>query len=297
MVCAYPSVGMRCKSKKGRKEADHETILDGTLGNAALLEALVDAQGNALGDGLANEVNVRTGDALTKGGGNNIVGKSESLILNLTSAEVLSGEGSNKGSRVAVRVELGVDGALVEGSHHVGAKLGADNAAGAILVVDTVLRNHLGNETAGGDDLELGRAGMDVEGVHSAGINAAEGHARAGANKSRESLAVGSDDLAALSGVWLLGIEVEDELVILEKREAVDGSISELKLSCQAELGGVTASPGRSSRGKRGEGQDGRNGSGGKLHCEDDCGDEVWKMEKAMEKIGDKVGVKRRRRC
>lgn len=55
-------------------------------------------------------------------------------------------------------------------------------------------------------------------------INAAEGHARAGANKSRESLAVGSDDLAALSGVWLLGIKVEDELIILEKREAVDGT-------------------------------------------------------------------------
>ena len=136
--------------------------------NTALVQALLNAKGNALGDGSPDSLDVLTGDDLAESGSDDVVAQGKGLIGNLTGAEVLSREGGNKGGGLAVGVELSVDGADVEGGHHVGLELGADDAAVALGIEDAVLGNHLGDETTGGDDLELGGAGMDVESVHAA---------------------------------------------------------------------------------------------------------------------------------
>lgn len=73
--------------------------------------------------------------------------------------------------------------------------------------------------------MELGRAGVDVEGVHAAGLDAANGHARSSANEGRESNTVGSDEFAALARVALRLVEIEDEVFVLgEETEVLDGA-------------------------------------------------------------------------
>ncbi|CAF3531561.1 unnamed protein product [Fusarium graminearum] len=49
-------------------------------------------------------------------------------------------------------------------------------------------------------------------------INSAKGHARASADESGKGLAVGSDKLAALSRVFLLLVEVKDEVLVVGKK-------------------------------------------------------------------------------
>lgn len=57
-------------------------------------------------------------------------------------------------------------------------------------------------------------------------VNTAHGHASAGSDKSRKGLAVGSDEFAAFSGVFLLLVKVEDEILILgQKGKAVCGAV------------------------------------------------------------------------
>ena len=57
-------------------------------------------------------------------------------------------------------------------------------------------------------------------------IDAAKGHAAAGANKGGEGLAVGSDELAALPGVLLLFVKVKDKVVVIgEESKSVGGTV------------------------------------------------------------------------
>jgi hypothetical protein len=154
--------------KEGKKDKE-EYILDGSLLDATGLKTLFNAQSNAPRNSLADLVDILAGDALTKGSSDNIVAQRHKLIGDLASAKVLSRKGSDEGSGFAVRVELSVDGTLIEGSHHVGCELGADNTTLAILVEDAVLGDHLGDETAGGDDLEFSGARVDVKSVHATG--------------------------------------------------------------------------------------------------------------------------------
>lgn len=136
---------------------------------AALLKALLDTESNVDGDGIAHSIDVLAGNDLAKSGRDDVVAESKGLIGDLAGTKVLGGEGGDEGGGLAVWVELGVDGADVEGGHHVGSELGADDASLAIGIQDTVLGHHLGDETTGSNDLELGGARMDVEGVHAAG--------------------------------------------------------------------------------------------------------------------------------
>jgi hypothetical protein len=67
-------------------------------------------------------------------------------------------------------------------------------------------------------------------------INAAKSHASTGTDESRECLAVGSNELAALSRVLLLLVEVEDELLIREEGEAVGGTKRDKSVSCSCDF-------------------------------------------------------------
>lgn len=141
------------------------------LPEAALIEALLDTESDVGGDGIAHSFDVLASDDLAEGGRDNIVAERKGLVGDLTSAKVLSVEGSDEGGRLAVWVVLGVDGADIEGGHHVGLELGADDASVAIGIEDAVLGHHLGDEATGGDDLELSGAGVDVKSVHAAGYH------------------------------------------------------------------------------------------------------------------------------
>lgn len=142
--------------------------LNGTLLDTTLAQALLDTQSDASGDGSPDLLNILSGNALPKGSSDDIVAQGKGLIGNLASTEVFGSKGCDKGSRLAVWVVLDVHGTLGEDGHHVGGQFGADDAALAVLVEHAVLGNHLSHETAGGDDLELGGARMDVKSVHAA---------------------------------------------------------------------------------------------------------------------------------
>lgn len=224
----------------------HVTPLNLTLLDVALLQARIDTKGDAGRNSSADHLDILAVDALAKGSSDEIVAKGKGLVGDLAGAKVLRGEAGDEDGVGAVRVELAVDGALVEGGHHVGAELGADDAAGlAVGREDAVLGRHLGDETALGDDLELDGSGVDVEGVHAAGLDPSDSlqessallledlgvsggtyHAGSGADEGGECLAVGSDELTTLSGVGLLLVEVEDELLVIgEELEAVGGAV------------------------------------------------------------------------
>lgn len=108
-----------------------------------------------------------------------------------------------------------MDGPLVEGRHLKGAKLGADDAAVAIGIENAVFGDHLRDQAALNDDLELGRSGVDVQGVHAAGLDTTDGHAGAGADKGGEIATVGGDELAPLTGASLLLVKVENEVFVV----------------------------------------------------------------------------------
>jgi hypothetical protein len=56
-------------------------------------------------------------------------------------------------------------------------------------------------------------------------IDSTKGHAGSSADKSGKALAVSSDEFAALSGVILLLVEIEDEILVIgEKVEAFSGT-------------------------------------------------------------------------
>lgn len=57
-------------------------------------------------------------------------------------------------------------------------------------------------------------------------VNAAKGHARASADEGRESLAVGSNELATFAGILLHLVEVKDEIAVVgQESETVCSTI------------------------------------------------------------------------
>ncbi len=136
-----------------------------SLGNAASLEALLDTLGNARRDSSLELINLSAIDSLSESGRQHIRAHGEKLIWDLTRSKVLIVERSHEGSRRAVGVELSVHRALVEGSHLESVDCVGDNSSsigGQVVVEDTVLWEHLSDQAAGGDDLELSPAGVNV---------------------------------------------------------------------------------------------------------------------------------------
>ncbi|KAI6751014.1 hypothetical protein HG530_014464 [Fusarium avenaceum] len=109
-------------------------FVDRTLLEATVEEALLNAECDALGDSSADLVDILTSNALAECSSNDIVAEGKGLVGNLTGAEILRGKGGNESGRLALGVVLGVNRTLVEGSHHVGCKLSADDTALSILV-------------------------------------------------------------------------------------------------------------------------------------------------------------------
>lgn len=143
--------------------------LERALGDLALLQALLDAERDASGDALADGLDVFAGDGLAESGGEDVIREGKAVVGDLASAEVLAVEAGDEDHVLAVRVELGVDGALVERRHLELLDGVGDDAALAVSVDDPVLGHHLGHQAALDDELELGAAGVHVEGVHTTG--------------------------------------------------------------------------------------------------------------------------------
>lgn len=67
-------------------------------------------------------------------------------------------------------------------------------------------------------------------------IDSAKGHTSASTNKSREVGTVSSDELAALSRVILLLVEVKDKVIVLgEKSKAVSGT-GDMLVMCPSQV-------------------------------------------------------------
>jgi hypothetical protein len=104
-------------------------------------------------------------------------------------------------------------------------------------------------------------------------LDAANSHAGASSNQGREGLAVGSNQLTALSRVGLGCVEVKDELLVIwEKSEAVHGRVGKEELGCEAQTrvfcpccNGDWA--GRDGQDSGAVGKDGESG-GGEIHLE-----------------------------
>ena len=205
-----------------------------TLLNAALGKALLDTFGDASWDSGLEIIDISAIDSFSECCSDDVRAYSEQLVRDLTSSEVFAVERSDEDGWVAGRVELRVDGALVEWLHLelVDGVLDNTATAGGIagLVEDAILGNHLGLEDALGDDLELGGAGVDVGSVEAATFQKPDCHARSSADESGECLTVGGDEVSSLPSLvlqcWI--VEGESELLIFwQKGESVGGSIRE----------------------------------------------------------------------
>lgn len=206
--------------------------------NAASLEALLHAQRNGSWDRALELRNLGAVNRLAESSLHHIGAHGEQLVSDLAGAKVLAVKRRHEGSWCAVGVELRVDGALVEGRHlelrdGVGDDATAGRGAHLGVVEHAVLGEHLDDQAAGGDDLQLGGARVHVWGVEAAGPEEADGHAGAGADERGEGLAVRGDEVAALAALAFEGrvAEVEDELrVFREQGEAVGGGVGEEEL-------------------------------------------------------------------
>ena len=161
--------------------------------------------------------------------------------------------------------------ALVERSHLELVDFVANGAALAVGV-DAVLGEHLDDDFAVDDDLELGGARVNVRSVEATGIEEADGHAGPGAYKSWEGLAVGGDHLTTLSTRPDVVDELEEELIIVgEEVEAVDSGVGDGELGSEGERRCCWSSWRSALRkGRGGEGEDGSGDESVEKHDDDD---------------------------
>ena len=115
----------------------------------------------------------------------------------------------------------------------------SSSISGIVVIENTVLRNHLSDETTLSDDLKLDGSGVDVRSVETTGAEEADCHTSAGTNECREGLAVCGDEVTAFAcGLLARVAEVEDELLVIwEEGEAVDGCVCKEELCCEREPG------------------------------------------------------------
>lgn len=212
-----------------------------SLGNATLLKARLDTLGNAGWDRGLKLCNIGSIDGLSKGSRHHIRTHSKQLISDLAGAKIFTVKACYKGRGRAVRVELGVNGALIEWLHLEGIDRIGDNSpsiSGNIVVKDAVLREHLSDQPTTGNNLELSPAGVDMRCVETTGAQEADCHAAAGTNESGECLAVRGNEISTLSSLafesWVA--EIEDELAVLwEEGESIHRGIGKEKLLCKTE--------------------------------------------------------------
>jgi len=191
-------------------------------------------------DSLLESVNISAIDSLAESSRDHIGAEGEELVSDLSSSEVLGVERGNEDGVVAVRVELGVDGSLVERCHLELVDGVLDDSSARLCVAgsveDAVLWDHLDLKGTLSDDLEFGGTRMNVRSVEAASFEEANCHARSSANKCWECLAVCGNEITALSTLAFLGwiTECELELIVLgEETEAVSSSIGDEKLGSE----------------------------------------------------------------
>lgn len=137
------STGSCCRAslRKGRGQ------LKAALLDVALLETLLDTVCDRRRDRSLEIINISTVDCLSEGSCDHVRAELERLVEDLSGTEILGVEGSDEDSVLAVRVELRVDGALVEGGHLEGVDGVLDDTAAALSVArcveDAVLGHHL----------------------------------------------------------------------------------------------------------------------------------------------------------
>ena len=129
-------------------------------------------------------VNVSAVDGVSaEGASKDITAEVEVGLSNLLDTGVFTGEASNEGRVGAKRVELGVHSTLGEDSHLVLSKV-VDNS------IKSVLKCELGNKSTFNNDIDLGRARVDVRSVEAAGAKEAKSHGNTGTCQGRKRFAV-----------------------------------------------------------------------------------------------------------
>lgn len=182
------------------------------LGDVAPLEALIDAE-SKVGRDLAPELlDVGAVQALgeAEGGVNDVGIETEEVLGDLGSASILRVQGSDEGGRMALGVDLVVDAA-----HRENGALKLGEVAGDLVVCrnlgvdEAVLEDETEVDLTIDESEELGGAGMDVRGVHTAGIEEADSGGDAEVGEDGEVLDVGGS--GAATGTGSTGsVEVED---------------------------------------------------------------------------------------
>lgn len=249
-----------------------------SLRNTTLGETRLDTKRDRSRNSALELINIGTIDTLPKSSLDDLLAQRQDLLDNLSGAEVLAVEARHEGSRLAIRVELRMHAALVEGRHLVRGHRVRDQPPPPVLQ-HAVLRHHLDDEPPGRDDLQLRRARVQVRRVEAAGVEEADGHAGAGADERGERLAVRGEEVAAFAGEAARLVEVEQEILVLgEDREAVARGVGEGELRGEAKGGGGVAGLDGSGGGEGGGGQDGKGNGGGEMHF-DGVGDCVVRSD------------------
>lgn len=131
--------------------------------------------------------------------------------------------------------------ALIERCHLIcGHCVGDDSSAirGSVVIEDPVLGEHLSDQAARGDDLELSAARMNVRCVEAARAQESDCHSTAGSDECWEGLAVRGDEISTLATLafecWVA--EVEDELAVFwQECKAVGCCVGKKELLCEGE--------------------------------------------------------------
>lgn len=127
----------------------------GSLFNTTSLQTGLNAKSNAGRDYVTNSINVLPRYGLPERGSNNIICESESLVKDLSSTKVLTSKRSNKSNITTVGVELCMNRTLIERGHLVRPDFILNDSTPSVGVQDPILWNHLGDEAAVDDELQL----------------------------------------------------------------------------------------------------------------------------------------------
>ena len=124
-----------------------------------------------------------------------------------------------------------------------------------VAVKDAIFREHLSHKTTLSNDLKFDRARMNMWGVESTRSKKSNGHASTRSNKSRESLAIGGNEIASMPSLALQRRipEVENELRILWKKgESINCGVCKEELLGKIQRDSSCTSRSRASWSKRG---------------------------------------------
>ena len=215
---------------------------DLSLRNTTLGQTAIDTLRNIGRDQRAESIDISSinSDFSTSATLDDLILQSEELLSDLSNTWILRWEGCDENGVSAVGVEFGVYSSLREDSH-------LELVESVVEMSGAVLGNDGGEKTAFDNEIQFCGAGMDVRSVEAAGTEESDCDSSALPNESREGSVIGTDNLSTFTlcdtGGAGVVCEIEDEILVFEESEAVDGvgSEDELLEESQATCTGCSA--------------------------------------------------------